>query len=129
MNEYKRLTERRGNLVIDKCGNCENVKNPQGCTDKNCYVIMKSRLAELEDKIEQGLLVELPVKIGDTVYSITPKCKWLGQCTEFDQHCCSRRSCDAFITEEKFTMYLFNRIGDDVVVTKEEAKAKLRGGK
>lgn len=57
MKDYKRLTERRGNLVIDKCGNCENVSNPQGCTDKQCYEIMKNRLAELEEKIESGTLI------------------------------------------------------------------------
>lgn len=57
---YKRLTERRGGLVVDKCGNCPNVNNPQGCTDKKCYEIMKNRLAELEDKIENGTLVEFP---------------------------------------------------------------------
>lgn len=55
--KYERLTERRGGLIIDKCGNCENVNNPQGCTDKNCYEIMKNRLAELEDKLENGELV------------------------------------------------------------------------
>lgn len=57
MSEYKRLTERRGSLVIDKCGNCPNVNNSQGCTDKKCYEIMKNRLAELEDKIMDGTLV------------------------------------------------------------------------
>lgn len=67
---YKRLTERRGSLVIDKCGNCPNVNNPQGCTVKKCYEIMKNRLAELEDKIENGTLVELPCKVGDTVYEV-----------------------------------------------------------
>lgn len=29
-----------------------------------------NRLAELEDKLESGLLIELPCKIGDTVYGI-----------------------------------------------------------
>lgn len=67
---YKRFTERRGSLVIDNCGNCPNVNNPQGCTDKNCYEIMKNRLAELEDKIMDGTLVELPCKVGDTVYEV-----------------------------------------------------------
>lgn len=57
---YKRLTERRGNLVIDNCGNCPNVRNPQGCTDAICYEIIRNRLAELEDKIENGTLIELP---------------------------------------------------------------------
>ena len=57
MKEYKRLTGRRSNLVIDNCGNCPNVRNPQGCTAKTCYEIIRNRLAELEDKIENGTLV------------------------------------------------------------------------
>lgn len=57
MKEYKRLTERRSNLVIDNCGNCPNVRNPQGCTDAVCYEIIRNRLAELEDKIEKGTLI------------------------------------------------------------------------
>lgn len=48
--EYKRLTERRGNLVIDKCGNCENVSNPQGCTEHCCYEVMKNPLPSLKIK-------------------------------------------------------------------------------
>lgn len=68
MKEYKRLTERRNGIVIDKCGNCKNVNNPQGCTDKKCYEIMKNRLTDLEDKIENGTLIELPCKVGDKVY-------------------------------------------------------------
>lgn len=71
--EYKRLTERRGGLVIDKCGNCENVSNPQGCTDKCCYEVMKNRLAELEDKIEQGTLVDTEA------YFIVEENQWAGK--------------------------------------------------
>ena len=32
------------------------------------------RLAELEDEIEQGTLIELPCKVGDTVYKIMHVC-------------------------------------------------------
>ena len=66
--KYERLTERRSNLVIDKCGNCENVRNPQGCTEHRCYEVIKTRLAELEDKIENGTLIDTRVKIGQRVY-------------------------------------------------------------
>lgn len=31
------------------------------------------RLAELEDKIEQGTLIALPCKVGDTVYYTSPE--------------------------------------------------------
>ena len=34
--------------------------------DDKCYI----RLTELEDKIENGTLVELPCKVGDTVYCV-----------------------------------------------------------
>lgn len=68
MNKYKRLTERRGKLVIDNCGNCPNVSNPSGCTAEICHKIMRNRLTELEDKIETGTLIELPCRAGDTVY-------------------------------------------------------------
>lgn len=54
MKDYKRLTERRGGFLIDNCANCPNVNNPQGCTAKKCYEIDKNRLADLEDKIENG---------------------------------------------------------------------------
>ena len=58
MKGYKRLTQRRGGLVIDNCGNCSNISSHQGCTNKKCYEIMKNRLAELEDKIESGQLCD-----------------------------------------------------------------------
>ena len=56
--EYKRLTKRFGGDVFDNCVNCDNDSNPMGCTEHCCYEVMKNRLAELEDKIEQGTLVD-----------------------------------------------------------------------
>lgn len=73
MSNYKRLTERRGNLIIDNCGNCPNISNPQGCTDEMCYEIIKNRLAELEDKIDAGTLVTVPYAIGQEVYRVNKK--------------------------------------------------------
>lgn len=68
---YKRLTERQGDEIVDKCKNCYYFDNPMGCTEHNCYEVMKERLAELEDKIEQGTLIELNDKlIGESVYGI-----------------------------------------------------------
>lgn len=57
------------------------VKNEKGSAFQNCRdceygthngeVIEKlNRLAELENGIEQGTIIELPCKVGDTVYSI-----------------------------------------------------------
>jgi hypothetical protein len=73
MNNYKRLTERQGNLIVDKCKNCENYTNPMGCTDKQCYEIMRDRLCELEDKIENRTLFVLPCKVEDVVFKMSLK--------------------------------------------------------
>lgn len=57
MEKYKRLTER----YIDKDGN--------NCVRKLAWdgEILHT-LAELEDKIENGTLIELPCKVGDRVW-------------------------------------------------------------
>ena len=59
MSEYKRLTER----YIDEQGiNCVRGLAWDG--------EILHRLAELEDKIENGTLVELPCKVGDNAVAI-----------------------------------------------------------
>lgn len=58
MNEYKRLTKRTDN------GDVYFV--PKETDIYKCL----DRLAELEDMIESGKLVELPCEIGDTVWVI-----------------------------------------------------------
>ena len=66
MKQYKRLTERtkHGIAVLDSgerfvlsCGGYATTK-------------ALNRLAELEDKIENGTLMELPCKIGDVMYEV-----------------------------------------------------------
>ena len=39
---------------------------------RNKFMAIAERLAELEDKLESGQLVELPCKVGDFIYWINP---------------------------------------------------------
>ena len=39
-----------------------------GCVSKDAIKEKLTALAEFEDKIEQGTLIELPCKVGDTIY-------------------------------------------------------------
>lgn len=71
MKEYKRLTERTKNNGVKYDRN----DFTRTCYPQNEYAHddidrMAIRLAELEDKIEQGTLIELPCKVGDTVYHV-----------------------------------------------------------
>lgn len=78
--EYKRLTNNNldeYNPEYDFCVGCEHFGEPNGCNRSNgtCgnyerFMETYNRLAELEDKIEQGTLIELPCKVGDTVYQV-----------------------------------------------------------
>lgn len=58
MNDYKRLTKKGGyTKELD-------LKQELG------YLYIYNRLSELEDKIENGTLIEFPCKIGDTIYVV-----------------------------------------------------------
>jgi hypothetical protein len=72
---YKRFTERLPNGVCRvKCNeHCENFKDSQErmCNAyQECDIAAVEYLALLEDKFENGTLIELPCKVGDTVYYI-----------------------------------------------------------
>ena len=62
MSDYKRLTKRHENgehsFMYDYYDKTSPIK------------MLLNRLAELEDKIENGTLVEIPCKVGDTIYEV-----------------------------------------------------------
>lgn len=70
--EYKRSTERaeNGEPYFDGCLTCDFERDCGLCP---YWVSGIRQLAELEDKIEQGTLIELPCKVGDTVYYTSPE--------------------------------------------------------
>lgn len=64
----KRLTKRYASHIAVVCDNCE--EKGSYCDTSVCRDVMRNRLAEYEDAEEQGLLVRLPCKVGDTVWTI-----------------------------------------------------------
>ena len=119
----------------------EAVKNERGSAFQNCNdceygthngeVIEKlNRLAELEDKIEQGLMIELPCKVGTVLYEVIPKCKTSGlDCPYNGGYGTSRckNGCGAYIAEQKFTFLSMRElIGKTLFLTREEAEKRLK---
>ena len=89
MSEYKRLTRYFGEVMQEDCRNCNyaynnvcNYKDKENKIiydiDEDCKKVMLNRLAELEDKIENGTLIERPpVKKGDSIWLIRAKRDYL----------------------------------------------------
>ena len=67
MSDYKRLTENEFDCSRCKDRKC-TIPDAYCCDRLRCEIY--NRLADLEDKIKNGTLVELPCKVGDTAMAI-----------------------------------------------------------
>lgn len=117
MKEYERVTQKQGEPII---------------VSKRVYY----RLRELEDKIENGTLIELPCKAGTTLYfivteeqedingfkyAILESNKWLYVIDKNEEITIEEN--DRFFKFEYTYDYTF---GENVFLTKAEAEAKLK---
>lgn len=76
MERLTKITE-IGNAYFPKCFE-EPCCGMGKCIDNNCNLVNEvcKKLAEYETLEEQGLLVRLPVKIGDDIYKIPSKANY-----------------------------------------------------
>lgn len=94
-----------------------------GCIseDCDCGIVedMVKKLAEYEDLEEQGRLVKLPCKVGDTVYKVDKASR------KVTQHKV-REVEDEQVVFENYDYRSFNCFGKTLFLTREEAEAKLK---
>lgn len=88
-----------------------------------------NKLAEYEDLEEQGLLVRLPCKVGDTVYKITRFCSGGIRDCGYSYECSECPEYKPFIEYIEFKIPILKDIGKTVFLTREEAEKKLEGMK
>lgn len=118
-----RLTERIGNFIAYSDFNSIN--------SNGCYEMMDNclyKLAEYEDLEEQGLLLKLPCKIGDMVYSITRNFiseYMICSIEKYNEGFFFNWRCEKgiYINVRGFTDY---DIGKTVFLTKEQAEQALK---
>lgn len=126
MSEYKRLTNNNSDeydAEYDFCCGCQYFGEPCGCNRPNgtCdsydrFLETYDRLAELEEKIEAGTLVELPCKVGTTIYQIYKDCS---NCSHFKETGWEYDCWCDFDSEESKTMFEFDGDPDCVYIVKE----------
>lgn len=91
---------------------------------------LKKKLKEYKDLEEQGLLLRLPCKVGDTVFKLKRHNYCPAGICRKDISCSECRINTPFgIVEGKFMLKELKEIGKTVFLTKEEAEQKLKGVK
>lgn len=132
----ERLTERlsNGQAAVKGCG--ENCKYAYlHCNDVMCPTLVEiyEKLASYEGAEEQGLLLRLPCKVGDTVYSFHTilECEYEYDCKEYDAYKCEGGCPCEFeykvtrIREQQFEIPMIALLGKSVFLTKEKAEKAL----
>ena len=126
--EYKRLTKKADVKLLD----CE-----YSCGSLHLDVV--KRLGELEDKIDNGTLIELPCKVGDKVY-IATKLWDIKEVVEAEVACVEVTADEKGIRYRTYLdhEYVFSKTNpnliknryifynDEFFLTKAEAEAKLK---
>ena len=109
------------------------------CQPSEAKKILKlaEKLKSYEDAEEQGLLLRLPCKVGDTVYCIfTRYTKCTPNSTEFDEYSCQGCEYECDSKKEKYIQDMraysldwivinLKNFGKTVFLTRQEAEAKL----
>lgn len=109
--EYKRLTER-----VNKGQVKFILKDGENPIEK--FQNALNRLAELEDKIEQGTLIELPCPIGTIVYYIASYEKKIGLF--------GKRKLCYDIMKFPFTLEMLDTYGNNWFLSDKEAEKRLK---
>jgi len=88
---------------------------------------------EYKDLEEQGLLVRLPCKVGDTVYTVSYRyeCTRNYDCKVFqkwkceDNIPCEYEKKEYFVKKSQFCLTMLNSLGKTIFLTREEAEKAL----
>lgn len=91
---------------------------------RNAYLLaVQKKLKEYEDLEEQGRLIKLSCKVGDTVYYINPDKNTINELVVYGFDI---RPLQRFVYDYMGARLNFNQFGKTVFLTKSEAEAKLK---
>ena len=116
----ERLTVKWADKVYDTFAPVDVVDNEYS---KANYNKILTKLGDYEDLEEQGRLIKLPCKVGDTVYYINPN---ENTTNELVVYSFAIRPLQHFACDYMGARLNFNQFGKTVFLTKEEAEAKLK---
>lgn len=125
MKESKRLLRRNNEGFVEYTYDGYFDEKAEKAEDAKVF----EKLCDLEDKIENGTLIELPCKIGNIIYHANPYCNLL-KIRKFKVTCISIAAtyiciiCRNAENEHDISNYYFS--SDEINFTEAEAEAKWR---
>ena len=114
----ERLTVKWTDKVYDTLDTVDILDNEYS---KINYNKLLTKLGEYEDLEEQGLLLRLPCKVGDTIYYIEDN-----KVNKFVVYSFDIRQLQQFVCNYDGIRLNFKNFGKTVFLTKEEAEQKLK---
>ena len=120
MKNYKRLTRRKADGRWGFADDFAGFYNPKLET-------MAGRLCDLEDKVENGTLVETPCKVGDTVYEVFKNHKppFIQQ-TKIEKIIITEKGLRLKLARNSVYETAISRWGKTLFLTEEEAQKALK---
>lgn len=119
MERLTEVTTEDGVKLYDISSELCLLKTTQG--EKIATILKK--LADYEDLEEQGRLLKLPCKVGDTVYYINPDKNTINELVVYGFDI---RPLQRFVYDYMGARLNFNQFGKTVFLTKSEAEEKLK---
>ena len=118
MSKYKRLTA--------KCEVCVGLTETSG-NIVNDYEKVVNRLAELEDKIENETLFDIPCKVGCAIYEVFKNHKppFIQQ-TKVEKIIVTEKGLKLKLARNSVYETSISSLGKTLFLTEEEAEAKLK---
>ena len=136
----ERLTDKNadGNYFYPKCfEKCDGLGASRKCDNCEITTSICEKLGKYEDLEEQGRLIKLPCKVGDTVWDNDFGIPCAYTITAFSFGECEEYICEPITTKEAVFYYANSsgsitgsfaesEIGKSVFLSKAEAKAKMK---
>ena len=113
---------------MDGCNSCQDICN-NTCGDCGSCPIQKcfDRLGELEDKLENGTMIDMSSKIGDTVYFVSKNILEITK-GKIKEIIINKYNDEIINVDFSYMCKQFDikYVGKTVFLTKEEAEARLK---
>lgn len=120
VHEYHADIFENGNPMRDAC-----LKSSKDCKQLAEWLMQLKEYQSLE---EQGRLIKLPCKVGDTVYKVNKASKKVSQhkVIKFEIDKTDATAYTMQIIFENYDFCFFHHFGETIFLTKSEAEAKLK---